>query len=242
MCLGRSSALRRRLIVMGSHRRQGSTQSCLAGEPMAPRDPRLFCWWPRRRPVPRALSRCHARRQGRGVQRRRQQRERVHRDAPPDGQGADCCTRAPERRCRGRVRFCRPTQRLWSSKTTRTAARFSASSSSCPGSNAARRNAASGVAALGAKAPRSTIIDLGLPGMDGFELARIASWPRGSEITAVALTGYGQPSDREDSRAAGFDAHLVKPVHPDQLLTLVSKLRDTPGRAQRAQRDCVSAQ
>ena len=79
------------------------------------------------------------------------------------------------------------------------------------------------------KRPDLMLIDLGLPGMDGFELARtVRSHPRGADICLIALTGYGQPSDREDSRAAGFDAHLVKPVHPDQLLALLSKLHRPP--------------
>ncbi|MET0312640.1 MAG: ATP-binding protein [Burkholderiaceae bacterium] len=57
------------------------------------------------------------------------------------------------------------------------------------------------------------ILDIGLPGMNGYELAQhIRSEPGGREMRLIALTGYGQASDRERTRAAGFDDHLVKPV------------------------------
>jgi two-component system, sensor histidine kinase len=62
-------------------------------------------------------------------------------------------------------------------------------------------------------------IDIGLPGgMDGYELARrIRSHPAGANIRLVALTGYGFPEDRVQSRQAGFARHLVKPVEPEAL-------------------------
>jgi signal transduction histidine kinase/ActR/RegA family two-component response regulator len=62
-------------------------------------------------------------------------------------------------------------------------------------------------------------IDIGLPGgMDGYELARrIRSHPRGQDVRLVALTGYGFPEDRAQSKQAGFARHLVKPVEPDVL-------------------------
>jgi two-component system, chemotaxis family, CheB/CheR fusion protein len=90
------------------------------------------------------------------------------------------------------------------------------------------RGAEGGAAALvlvEEKQPDAMIIDLGLPGMDGFELARaVRERPGGRDICLIALTGYGQPSDRERGRSAGFDAHLVKPVQPEELLTLLRKL------------------
>jgi PAS domain S-box-containing protein len=62
-------------------------------------------------------------------------------------------------------------------------------------------------------------IDIGLPGgMDGYELARrIRSHPLGRDVRLVALTGYGFPEDRQQSKQAGFARHLVKPVEPEAL-------------------------
>ena len=62
------------------------------------------------------------------------------------------------------------------------------------------------------------VIDIGLPGIDGYEVARrIRAEPDGQDVTLIALTGYGFPEDRERSRAAGFDRHLVKPAAPEDL-------------------------
>ncbi len=61
--------------------------------------------------------------------------------------------------------------------------------------------------------PQVALVDIGLPVMDGYEVARrLRSLPGLGELRLVAVTGYGQPSDRERSQAAGFDEHLVKPV------------------------------
>jgi CheY-like chemotaxis protein len=58
--------------------------------------------------------------------------------------------------------------------------------------------------------------------MDGYELARrIRVEPAGTEIRLVAMTGYSRPEDRARALAAGFDAHLVKPVDPRQLQDLL---------------------
>ncbi len=66
--------------------------------------------------------------------------------------------------------------------------------------------------------PDVAFIDIGLPGIDGYELARqIRKLPGGRDVTLIALTGYGFPEDRERSHAAGFDRHLVKPVAPADL-------------------------
>ncbi len=76
------------------------------------------------------------------------------------------------------------------------------------------RTADSGPSALnifGDFAPDAALLDIGLPVMDGYELARLVR-ARTPAIKLIALTGYGQANDRERSRAAGFDAHLVKPV------------------------------
>jgi CheY-like chemotaxis protein len=61
--------------------------------------------------------------------------------------------------------------------------------------------------------PDVAFIDIGLPQMDGYEVARrLRAAEHGHEIRLVALTGYGQPDDREEARRAGFDHHLVKPA------------------------------
>jgi CheY-like chemotaxis protein len=73
------------------------------------------------------------------------------------------------------------------------------------------------------------VIDIGLPGMDGYELARrIRATPSGRRITLIALTGYGFPEDRERSRAAGFDQHLVKPASPEDLKRELSRVDRQP--------------
>ena len=87
--------------------------------------------------------------------------------------------------------------------------------------------AASGPAALEAAerlCPDLILLDLGLPGMDGFEVARrLRSTPCGRSARLVALTGYGQPADRARSRAAGFDEHLVKPLGREALVDALSR-------------------
>ena len=72
-------------------------------------------------------------------------------------------------------------------------------------------------------APAIAVLDIGLPVMDGYELARHLR-ARG-DIRLVAVTGYGQRSDRERSRASGFDAHLVKPIALDELAMVLDRLR-----------------
>lgn len=66
--------------------------------------------------------------------------------------------------------------------------------------------------------PEVVLLDIGLPGMDGYEVARrIRGMPGGDAIRLVALTGYGQVEDRRRAMSAGFDDHLVKPVEPERL-------------------------
>jgi signal transduction histidine kinase len=73
--------------------------------------------------------------------------------------------------------------------------------------------------------PDVAVLDIGLPEMDGYELARRLR-SREPRFTGklIALTGYGQQKDVERAMDAGFDAHLTKPVEPDALLQLVGKL------------------
>jgi CheY-like chemotaxis protein len=72
--------------------------------------------------------------------------------------------------------------------------------------------------------PDAAVVDIGLPGLDGYELARRVRAAGDREILLVAVTGYGQPGDRQRSSEAGFDAHLTKPVDPRALDTLLANL------------------
>jgi signal transduction histidine kinase/CheY-like chemotaxis protein len=71
--------------------------------------------------------------------------------------------------------------------------------------------------------PEVAVLDIGLPVVDGYELARLLR-QRGKRIRLIAVTGYGQESDKERAVNAGFDAHLVKPVHIDRLRTVIESL------------------
>ena len=74
--------------------------------------------------------------------------------------------------------------------------------------------------------PDAAILDVGLPELDGFELARrIRQHSRHHDLCLIALTGYGQPGDRITSHEAGFDAHLVKPVRAEHLVELLVQMR-----------------
>ncbi|MEY2930124.1 MAG: Family ership [Pseudomonadota bacterium] len=79
-------------------------------------------------------------------------------------------------------------------------------------------------------APDVAILDVGLPEMDGFELARrIRLDPQHAQTILIAVTGYGRASDHEASRAVGFDGHLVKPVNTSHLLSLLSSIQNGDG-------------
>ena len=82
--------------------------------------------------------------------------------------------------------------------------------------------------------PDAIILDIGLPGMNGYDAARaIRQLPGLADVHIVALTGYGQEADREKSREAGIDDHLVKPVDIDVLLEALAvppRLKGTKGR------------
>jgi CheY-like chemotaxis protein len=68
-------------------------------------------------------------------------------------------------------------------------------------------------------APQAALLDIGLPGVNGYELAqRLRNDHRTRDIRLVAVTGWGQDADRARARAAGFDAHLTKPAEPDRIL------------------------
>jgi CheY-like chemotaxis protein len=65
--------------------------------------------------------------------------------------------------------------------------------------------------------PDVILVDIGLPDLDGYDVARQIRAILGSSVRLIALTGYGQASDRQRSLEAGFDAHLVKPVSTQAL-------------------------
>jgi CheY-like chemotaxis protein len=72
--------------------------------------------------------------------------------------------------------------------------------------------------------PDIALVDIGLPGIDGYEVARrMRSDPATAMVRLVALTGYGQESDRARALDAGFDAHLVKPVDLDLLMQVLEQ-------------------
>ena len=76
--------------------------------------------------------------------------------------------------------------------------------------------------------PRVALVDLGLPVMDGFELAqRLKADPRLDGLILIAVTGYGQDVDRRRSRDAGFDGHLVKPVDVDVVDEMIRRMGST---------------
>jgi two-component system, sensor histidine kinase len=79
----------------------------------------------------------------------------------------------------------------------------------------------SGLEATLRQRPDVALVDVGLPGLDGYELARRVRATGDASIYLVALTGYGQPDDRRQAMEAGFDAHLVKPVNPEALLATI---------------------
>jgi len=82
---------------------------------------------------------------------------------------------------------------------------------------------ASALRASASFVPDLAILDIGLPGMDGYELAtELRRRPGFGNTRLVALSGYGQPADQARARAAGFAAHLVKPITPAQLYSLLA--------------------
>jgi signal transduction histidine kinase/ActR/RegA family two-component response regulator len=84
--------------------------------------------------------------------------------------------------------------------------------------------------------PRIVLLDLGMPGLDGFATARrIREEPWGRKVSLVAVTGWGQPGDRRRTREAGFDAHLVKPVGDAELQAALHDLTQ-PRAGSRARR------
>ena len=76
---------------------------------------------------------------------------------------------------------------------------------------------ASGLAAVRRARPDLVFLDIGLPDLDGYEVARRLRAEYGAALPLVALTGYGQEADRRRAREAGFDRHLLKPAKLEEL-------------------------
>jgi signal transduction histidine kinase/ActR/RegA family two-component response regulator len=86
-----------------------------------------------------------------------------------------------------------------------------------------------GVTALSEAAkfqPQVALLDIGMPGMDGYQVAReLRAGESTRSMTIIALTGYGQPDDREHASAAGFDDHLTKPIDTELLIEMLRRKR-----------------
>ncbi len=82
---------------------------------------------------------------------------------------------------------------------------------------------------IGSFKPTVAIVDIGLPDLNGYEVAReIRQMPKHKELMLVAVTGYGRDRDRETAIASGFDIHLVKPLDPNELLRAIAEKYTRP--------------
>ena len=72
--------------------------------------------------------------------------------------------------------------------------------------------------------PRVALIDIGMPGRDGYAVAREVRRRLGASVGLIALSGYGRPDDVRRARDAGFDTHITKPVELEQLLAAIADL------------------
>jgi CheY-like chemotaxis protein len=84
---------------------------------------------------------------------------------------------------------------------------------------------ASACAVATAHAPDVLLMDIGLPGPDGWQVAKQLQGLCPCRPLTIAITGYGQPADRQRSRAEGFDLHLLKPVDPAELAAMLEEHR-----------------
>jgi CheY-like chemotaxis protein len=83
-----------------------------------------------------------------------------------------------------------------------------------------------GLRVLEHQRPDIALVDLGLPRVDGYEVARrVRGMTSGKRVHLIAVTGYGGPVERERARRAGFDEHLMKPVDTDRLARLIATHR-----------------
>jgi CheY-like chemotaxis protein len=74
--------------------------------------------------------------------------------------------------------------------------------------------------------PDVVLLDIGLPGMDGYQVAQaLRELAPGRRFYIAAVTGYGKPEDKKRAAEAGFDAHLSKPAHPSAIIRLLEELQ-----------------
>ena len=89
-------------------------------------------------------------------------------------------------------------------------------------------NGADALTAMVSKLPDAVVLDIGLPDINGYEVARqMRLLPTTSQIPIIALTGFGQSRDKDKSAQVGFNAHLVKPVSPEELIQAVESVLAT---------------
>ena len=81
-----------------------------------------------------------------------------------------------------------------------------------------------GLAAVDETPPDVVLLDIGMPGVDGYEACRRIRERHGRDITLIAVSGWGQESDKQLAASAGFDAHLTKPADPETLTQTISRL------------------
>jgi CheY-like chemotaxis protein len=79
----------------------------------------------------------------------------------------------------------------------------------------------SALAALDEFSAAVVLLDIGMPGLDGYQTCRKIREKKGAAVCVVAVTGWGQEQDRQLAAAAGFDAHMTKPADPEQLIELL---------------------
>ena len=88
---------------------------------------------------------------------------------------------------------------------------------------------ASAVRVIREQLPDVALIDIGLPEMDGYEVARtLRKELPNKKLRLIAMTGYGQAADKAAATAAGFDAHIVKPASADKIMRAIYGDKDTP--------------
>jgi CheY-like chemotaxis protein len=81
--------------------------------------------------------------------------------------------------------------------------------------------------------PQVVLLDIGMPGIDGYETARrLRARPWARSTLLCAQTGWGLDDDKRRARNAGFDRHLVKPIDPEELNRLLDEVRDSPADGQ----------